>query len=102
MRIFIKHRKGFLKYALKHNYTIYPTLTYNEHKAFKTLDMWKKARLWLNKLKIPGVIFGGGFLWLYLPLNVDLITIVGKGIKRKPEHMGQSTIGHNELDIIHT
>jgi putative effector of murein hydrolase LrgA (UPF0299 family) len=38
----------------------------------------------MNKLKVPGVVFGMGFLWLYLPLNLDIITIVGKGIKRSP------------------
>ncbi len=29
MRIFIENRKGFIKYALKYNYTVYPTLIFN-------------------------------------------------------------------------
>jgi hypothetical protein len=45
-------------------------LVYNEHKAFKTFDGFKKIRLWLNKLKIPTVIFGFGFLGIFLPLDL--------------------------------
>lgn len=88
MRIFIKNRKGFIKFALKYNYTIRPILTYNEHKAYWTFDYLKKLRLFLNKLKLPGVLFGGGFLWLYFPLNIDIINIVGKGITRKADKIG--------------
>ena len=29
LRVYLKHRKGFVKYALKYGYTIYPVLTYN-------------------------------------------------------------------------
>jgi hypothetical protein len=35
----------------------------------------------LNKFKIPAALFGNGFLWFFLPLDMDMITIVGKGIK---------------------
>jgi hypothetical protein len=46
-----------------------------------TFDGLKQFRLWLNHFKIPIVLFGGGFLWFFLPLDLDLITIVGKGIR---------------------
>ena len=88
LRIFIKNRKGFVKYALTYGYTIYPTLTFNEHKAFWTFNHFTKLRLWLNKLKFPAVVFGGGFLNFYIPLNLKIITIVGKGIKRNPSKAG--------------
>lgn len=84
--MFIKHRKGFIKYALQHGYTIYPVLCYNEHKAFATLDKFTNFRLMLNKFKIPAVIFGMGFLGIFLPLNLDIINIVGRGIKRNPNN----------------
>jgi hypothetical protein len=29
MRLFIKNRKGFIKYAIEHNYNIYPMLHLN-------------------------------------------------------------------------
>lgn len=84
--MFIKSRKGFIKYALEYGYTIRPVLTYNEHKAYWTLDKFTSIRLLLNKLKIPAVLFGMGFLWLYLPIDLDIINIVGRGISRKPEN----------------
>ena len=36
LRVFIKDRKGFIKYALEYNYGIYPVLAVNEHKYFST------------------------------------------------------------------
>ena len=36
IRVFIKERKGFIKYALEYNYGIYPVLAVNEHKYFST------------------------------------------------------------------
>ena len=36
LRVFIKERKGFVKYSLENNYTIYPVLAVNEHKFFWT------------------------------------------------------------------
>lgn len=53
-----------------------------------------------NKLKMPGVLFGMGFLWLFYPLNMDSVTIVGKGIRRKPENVGQK-VESPELNQIH-
>ena len=80
MRFFIKTRKGFIKYALKYGYTIRPVIVMNEHQAFKTVDGMKTLRLFLNKLKIPGVIFWGK-LGIGFPPNVKLETVIGKGIK---------------------
>lgn len=80
MRIFIRKRFGFIKYALKHGYTIYPTITLNEHKQFATFDHLHWLRFQMNKLKIPGVFFFRRWL-LFLNPNFEMITVVGKGIK---------------------
>ena len=88
MRFFIKDRKGFIKYALKYGYTIHPVLTYNEHTAFKTLDILLKLRMFLTKIKIPAIFFGGGFLQVFFPFNVDIVTVVGKGIRRHKDKEG--------------
>lgn len=56
--------------------------------------------MWLNKIKMPGVVFGMGFLWLFLPFNIDMIQIVGKGIKRKPENIGKEIL-REEINEFH-
>ena len=99
LRVFLKHRKGFVKYALRYGYTIYPVLTYNEHTAFKTLDCLLKLRMFLTKFKIPAVFFGGGFLQVFFPFNVDIVTVIGKGIKRHPDNKGEPT--NEEVEQLH-
>jgi 2-acylglycerol O-acyltransferase 2 len=80
MRIFIKKRKGFIKYALKYGYTLRPAIITNEHKAMNTLDTFTRLRLLINRLKIPAVIYWGRFGLLFPP-GVVMHTIIGKGIK---------------------
>ena len=80
MRFFINNRLGFIKYALKYGYTLRPVIVMNEHKAFSTLDVKLKWRLFLNKLKIPAVIYWCRY-WIAFPPNIPMHTVVGKGIK---------------------
>ena len=70
LRVFIKERKGFIKYALQHNYTIYPVLSLSEHKFFSTFPYLLKLRLWLNKFKIPAVLYWNNKSGIFL--NSDL------------------------------
>jgi len=56
-RLFIKERKGFIKYALQFGYKIHPCYSFNENKIYYTFTYWEKFRLRLNKIKIPGVVF---------------------------------------------
>lgn len=68
LRIFIQNRKGFIKYALKYGYTIRPILILKEHQFYNTFDYFTKFRLFLNRLKMPGVLFFSKF-GPYLPNN---------------------------------
>jgi len=83
LRIFIENRKGFIKYALKYNYTLYPTLVLNEHQAFWTFDYWLKFRMMMNKIKMPGVLFFHPKSLFFYPSTVEFITVIGKGLKGK-------------------
>ena len=83
LRIFIKERKGFVKYSLENNYTIYPVLAVNEHKFFWTFRYFEKLRLLLNKIKFPGVIYFNFKYGLFLPRDIDWVLVIGKGIKGK-------------------
>lgn len=69
-------KKGFIKYALRYGYTIYPMIIIGEEKAFKTFNHFLRLRLFLNKFKFPGVIP----LNIFPFRNIDIVTVVGKGI----------------------
>lgn len=53
----------------------------NEHQAFSTFSYFMKFRLFLNRLKLPGVFFWNKFTGPFLPPFISLHIIVGKGIK---------------------
>ena len=81
LRIFIQNRKGFIKYALKFNYSLYPTLVLNEHQVFWTFDYWLNFRMLINKIKMPGVFFFHPKSLFFYPSTVEFITVVGKGLR---------------------
>ncbi|KAL4428765.1 hypothetical protein ABPG74_001279 [Tetrahymena malaccensis] len=79
-RVFIKSRKGFIKYALRYGYNVHPVYIFNENKIFYTLERFEKFRLLLNKLKLVGVIFWSRFGCIPEPCS-RVNTVVGKAIK---------------------
>jgi hypothetical protein len=78
-RIFIKERKGFIKYALEYGYKVYPCYTFNENKIFYTFNYCEKFRLFLNKYKIPATLFYGNY-GILPNCDIDLFTVIGKPI----------------------
>ncbi|EWM29372.1 diacylglycerol acyltransferase family protein [Nannochloropsis gaditana] len=78
-RVYIKHRKGFIKYALQHGYTICIGYTFGEADSYRTLDWAVKFRLWyLRRFRVP--LFACWGIW-WCPLlprgQVALETVVG-------------------------
>lgn len=83
MRLYLKNRKGFIKYALRYGYTIRPVLCIGENKAFETFDRLKSFRLLLSRFKLPASFFiNKKYLFIVDP-NIEVTTIVGKGIKKQ-------------------
>jgi len=80
LRVYIKKRKGFIKFALRYGYKLVPVLLLGENQVFNTFDYLTKFRLFLNKLKIPGVLFWSKYGPLPDP-NHDVITVVGKPLQ---------------------
>lgn len=75
-RVYLKNRKGFIKYALQYGYTVYPVYVFGEERTYWQLAMPSWA-LWLNKYKIPTTLFIGKYLML--PDNdIDINVVVGK------------------------
>lgn len=87
-RVYLKERKGFIKYGLKYGYTIHPCFGFNENRTYYYFTSIKLG-IWLNKLKIPGVLFISKFLNILPNNDVTLAMVIGKGIKlpiiEKPE-----------------
>jgi len=79
-RIFIKERKGFIKYSLQYGYKIHPCYSFNENKIYYTFPYFEKLRLLFNKFKVPGVIFYSKYLF-FPDWNVDLFVVIGKPIQ---------------------
>jgi hypothetical protein len=81
-RVFIKSRKGFLKYALQYGYKVVPCYTFNENKVFYTINSsWLEfIGFYLNKIKIPGCFFYGKFLF-FPRSEIHLCTVFGKAME---------------------
>ena len=79
-RIYIKERKGFIKYALQYGYSIIPCYSFGEEWSYWQWEVGNSFRLWLNKFKIPATLFIGKYL--FLPDNdIDVTVVVGKKIE---------------------
>ena len=99
--LFLKQRKGFIKYALKYGYTIRPVFIMNEHKAFKTYEGLKSFRLLLNRVKIPGVIYWNPSTGPCFPANYRLDTIIGKAIGGKRAYNEGEDPSPAEIEELH-
>lgn len=61
-RLYLKQRKGFIKFALEFGYKVHPTFIFNENKCFKTSDLFMNYRIMLNRIKFPGTLFWSKYL----------------------------------------
>jgi hypothetical protein len=58
-RVFIKQRKGFIKYALMYGYTVHPSNIFGEEKTYLAASWLQEKLMFLNKWKLPAVAFMG-------------------------------------------
>jgi hypothetical protein len=65
---------------MENNYSIYPMVYLNEHRAFWTFDYFTSFRLFLNKIKLPAVLFWNNKSLIFLPPTMEYYTIVGRKI----------------------
>lgn len=71
----------------------------NEHKAFCMFESWLKFRLFLNRLKFPGVLFWNKWTGVLLPPWLNLHLIIGKGIKAQLK--SGETVSQDVVDATH-
>ena len=85
--IYIKNKKGFIKYALRYGYKIFPAYTFGECETyFNAKDLI--SREWKHFLSDwhipPALLIHGAYWWIpFLPYwkGVGLHTIIGKAIE---------------------
>jgi len=85
-RVYLKSRKGFVKYALRHGYDLVPVYCCGEADLFANPQGGWGWRFWLNNLGIPAVLpFGSLLSFTGLPLfprrGVELVTAVGPPVQ---------------------
>lgn len=77
----VTRRKGFMKYALQKGYAVYPVYTFGEERTFWAFSWLMERLVWLNKFKIPAVLFCGRF-GSFMPDNrVHITTVIGSRIQ---------------------
>jgi len=79
-RLYLKNRQGFIKYALQYGYRLRVCYVFGEEETYWTIKIWPKLMLWLNKFKIPGVVFVGKFFFLPNP-DLDMYVVIGKPLE---------------------
>ena len=80
-RIYLRNRKGFIKYALRYGYRVHPVYTFGENDTYSTFHWFAKARIALNRFKIPAVAFWGSWLIPIIPRSdISLHTVVGEAV----------------------
>lgn len=79
--MFIKQRKGFIKYALQYGYRVYPGYNFGEERTYRSWNAAENVRLWLNRWKVPAVVFCGKWYCFFLPNHdVAIKTVVGPAL----------------------
>eukprot|EP01084_Bolivina_argentea_P097642 175519_1 len=84
--VYIKDKKGFIKYALQYGYEIFPAYTFGECETYYKVDSFsEETKKWMSYWHIPTSIFFYGEYWWcpFLPYStgIGLHTIIATGIK---------------------
>jgi len=97
-RVFLRDRKGWIKYALQHGYSITPVFTFGERETYATADSLVPLRLWLCTFGLAGtllsmlLVFPVGRWWCpILPRNRRLHTVVGTALKPPADFLETSS-----------
>ena len=80
-RVFLRKRKGFVKYALQHGYSLTPVYTFGESETYSNPSGFWNARWALNDWKIPAILPFGRWFFPLLPKAVELHTVGGSPLR---------------------
>lgn len=95
--VYIKSRKGFIKYALQNGYQISPVFSFGEEATYFSIEAFPKLRLALARLQIPGIVFWSK-LGIFPNPDIDIVTVVGDPLQFPTiQHPT-----HDEIDEFHS
>ena len=112
-RVYLRHRKGWIKYALLHGYAVTPVFTFGERDTYGTLQALAPLRLWLGTFGMVGtlasmlLVFPVGKWWCpILPRTRRLHTVVGAPLRPPAtasanEPDGARTVTTEQVDEFH-
>ena len=95
-QLYLKHRQGFIKYALQYGYKIQICYVFGEELCYWTVEVMPSLMLWLNKFKLPGVFFWGSYFFLPNP-DIDMTVVMS--IPMELPHIKNPT--HEDVDKYH-
>jgi hypothetical protein len=99
-RVYIKSRKGWVKYALQHGYSITPVYNFGERECYANLQWLMPLRLWLSTKGLPGILPWGRWFCPILPRDKHLHIVVGKPLS-PPEGMTPGAPTEAEVSAHH-
>eukprot|EP01034_Spumella_vulgaris_P028604 gene28604-35489_t len=79
-KIYLRHRKGFVKLALQHGAHLVPMYAFGENDVFTVSQLFMKSRLWLQHTLQIGLPLIYGRYGTFIPHKVDLHMEIGKPI----------------------
>jgi hypothetical protein len=99
-RVFLKARKGFVKYALQHGYSLTPVFAFGERETYANLQVLMPLRLWISGFGLPGIMPWGLLCCPVLPRDRRLHIVVGTPIQT-PTARGTPNPTAKEVDEHH-
>ena len=80
-RIYLRKRKGFIKYALKYGYNLYPTFVFNENKCYYPITLFHKLRMKISLLcKGAILLFVSKYFFILPDPNKEIYLVCGKNL----------------------
>jgi hypothetical protein len=103
--IFINSRLGFVKYAMRYNYTLTPVYAFGENDLYECWDVAKGFRNVLASWKIPIVFFRGDSWFPLFPIKTDegMKIVVGEPVHVTAAHTREPTpdqLAHSHQEYV--
>jgi 2-acylglycerol O-acyltransferase 2 len=80
-RVYLKKRKGFVKYALQSGYALIPSFVFGENQTYYNFQGFWSLRFTLNSFGIPAVAPIGKWWCPLMPRNESIHIVVGKALE---------------------